>query len=1037
MKPVYNNEQKEETAQEALIRKLELKIQQQEQEIQQTGFLLDKLFTNMGEVFFSVDMNPLHLTHISSSCEKVYGYTAEEFKDNPELWREVSFPEDRETVDANFAKLLKGETMVSRHRIIHKDKSIRWLETTKTPTLDKKGKLIRIDGVNREVTEQENAGKLINEGHQALAFSEGKFKMFFDNSVDGLMIAKPDGTFREVNQALCDMLGYSHHELLQLTRQQITVEDTSLKEALKTRWEEGRFRGVLKMIRKDGAIIETEISSAFFKDKTGETFSYVSFKDITQKLLAERSINNSEANLNALINSTTDSIFAIEKSGRIIAMNKAFYDRSLEYLGIRFKVGDDLFHSNAGQAMQARWHKHVELAFRGIHFRIEESLVFEGQTYYSEISFTPIKQGEEITGMVCFSRDITGKKLNEEKLKNSEKRFRALIENSNDVISLNNADGSIQYMSPSARAVLGYDPEKMVGKNPFENVHPDDMPRLVTLFKNVMQQAGNSATAEWRQKHSNGGWIWMEGTATNLLHDPAVNAIVDNFRDISERKIAEQKLEKAANELSQIFNSVEEGLFSMDMVRQQYLQVSAGCEKIYGYSIADFFANPRLWYQVVHPEDKTILDKVDMDLHDSKNVEVQFRIIHKNKSVRWVEVKIIPTLNELRILLRIDGIVKDITARKEAEEKLQHSEQRFRALIEKGGDGILIIIDKKIAYVSPSIKTVMGYEPAEMIGRSPYPYIDPKDEKGVLDLISTIRETPGKSVLFQTRWKHKDGTWRWLDCSVTNQMTVEGVNGMVSTFRDITDRKHAEDELQALNQVLEKKVVERTTQLNDANKALESFSYSVAHDLQAPLRILKGYANILKTEHDNELNSEGQRLLSVIMNYAGIMSQLISDLLNFSQVTRMSISISPVDNNKLVNEVIETVRQTYPDMKARIKLNELSTSNCDANLVRQVWFNLISNAVKYSRKKDDPFVEIGVKDQDGKAVYYVKDNGVGFNMEHEHKLFEVFHRLHKQSEFEGSGIGLALAASIVAKHGGRIWAVGKANEGAVFYFTLS
>ena len=886
------------------------------------------------------------------------------------------------------------------------------------------------------IRELERKVKQQAEQLEQIKFSEDKFRMLFENSLDGLWVTERDGSFDQVNQALCDMLGYSQKELVQLSREDVTIEDLNLLNALKTRQEKGSYNGIIKMRRKDGVIIDVEISSAFFKDKTGETFSYVRFKDITEKLTAERKIRQSEANLNALINSTTDAIFAIDRNYKLIALNNSFFDRGYYFAGIRFKPGDDFFNDAAGEDRRAWWRKHIEQAFAGNHFKTEERFDFEGKTYYSEISFTPIKQDNEVTGLVCFSRDITEKKQSEQRQENSEKRFRALIENSNDIISLIDAEGRMQYISPAAKTVLGYELNDRSGRDLFEHIHPDDAPGMMKMFAYVMANPGSSVKAEWRHRHKDGSWLWMEGMGTNLLHDPAVNALVNNFRDITERKVAEQKLENAASELNQIFNTVEEGLFSMDMTAGKYLHVSAGCEKIYGYPISEFFANPQIWFDVIHLDDKAMVNVNREKIRSGEHVTMQFRINHKEQSIRWVETKIIPTLNESGVIIRVDGIVKDITDKKEAEEKLELNEQRFRSLIEKGNDGIIISAEEKIIYASPSIKAIIGYEADTLIGKNPYTLMDTMGEGDVKRLIDFMRETPGESISFQHRWKHKDGTWRWLDCTVTNQLAVDGVNGIVSNFRDITDRKNAEDELQTLNQMLEKNVADRTAQLNEANKMLESFSFSVAHDLQAPLRILKGYAEILTNEHNEQLNTEGHRLLSVIMNYAGLMSQLISDLLNFSQVTRSSLSLSRVDNNLLVKEVVETIKQANPYTKAEIKLHDLGFCHCDSNLVKQVWINLISNAVKYSKKSDKPFIEIGVEQKEGQVIYYVKDNGVGFDMQYESRLFAVFQRLHSKADFEGTGIGLALAARIITKHQGKIWAKAEINKGAVFYFTL-
>jgi signal transduction histidine kinase len=242
-------------------------------------------------------------------------------------------------------------------------------------------------------------------------------------------------------------------------------------------------------------------------------------------------------------------------------------------------------------------------------------------------------------------------------------------------------------------------------------------------------------------------------------------------------------------------------------------------------------------------------------------------------------------------------------------------------------------------------------------------------------------------------------------------------------------------EIQTFNQKLEKSIVERTLELKAANQELESFSYSVSHDLRAPLRSIDGYSRVLLEDHSEHLTSEGKRVLGVIIKNAHRMGRLIDDLLDFSRLGKQNVTKINLDMHGMFSNVAEDLK-SQQTKKVDINIKDILPAQGDSSMLKQVATNLISNAIKYSMKKENPVVEIGSYRQNDELVYYVKDNGAGFDMQYYDKLFGVFQRLHSANEFEGTGVGLALVHRIVTKHGGKIWAEGKVDEGATFYFSL-
>jgi light-regulated signal transduction histidine kinase (bacteriophytochrome) len=234
----------------------------------------------------------------------------------------------------------------------------------------------------------------------------------------------------------------------------------------------------------------------------------------------------------------------------------------------------------------------------------------------------------------------------------------------------------------------------------------------------------------------------------------------------------------------------------------------------------------------------------------------------------------------------------------------------------------------------------------------------------------------------------------------------------------------------------EKALEENLIQLESANKELEAFTYSISHDLRAPLRSIDGYTKILFEDYYEKLDEQAKHSMNVVMRNARKMGQLIDDLLSFSRYSKTEMMKTQTDLQGVVENILKEYEGQYQGRSLEIVLKKLKPVICDINMIRQVWQNLISNAFKYSSKKDKIKLEIGCFQENEMQVYYVKDQGVGFDMQYAGKLFGVFQRLHKLEQFEGTGVGLAIVQRIIARHGGRVWAEAKVNEGATFYFSL-
>jgi PAS domain S-box-containing protein len=313
--------------------------------------------------------------------------------------------------------------------------------------------------------------------------------------------------------------------------------------------------------------------------------------------------------------------------------------------------------------------------------------------------------------------------------------------------------------------------------------------------------------------------------------------------------------------------------------------------------------------------------------------------------------------------------------------------------------------------------------------------VHPDDMPRVREVLDAHLEGRTPSYETEHRMKAKSGAWVWvLDRGRVIERDAKGAPlRAVGTHLDITERKRAEETMRDFAAALETKVNERTAELQRAYKELESFSYSISHDLRTPLRAINGYASVLE-EDEKALGPESRELLERIKAGAVRMGELIDDMLDFTRLGRSDFIVKEVHMTPLVRGVVAELAEPYPN--AGIVVGELGKAACDPVMIRQAWINLIGNALKFSAGQEHPRIEIGCRDEAGRRVYFVRDNGVGFDGEHAGKLFGVFQRLHRAEDFAGTGIGLAVVKRIVERHGGRVWAESRAGEGATFFFTL-
>jgi PAS domain S-box-containing protein len=531
--------------------------------------------------------------------------------------------------------------------------------------------------------------------------------------------------------------------------------------------------------------------------------------------------------------------------------------------------------------------------------------------------------------------------------------------------------------------------------------------------------------------------VELSAAPTVFLGKPAVQVIA---HDISERKKNLEKLRQSEAMKTLILETALDAIISVDH-EGKIQEWNPAAQKIFGYSrneavgrpMDELIIPPAMW-EVYH-DGLTHYLMTGVGSLIGRPIELTLK--RKDGGEFRAEIGISRVLDEDPP--RCTALIRDITERKQVEMFLRQSEERLRLLVENVRDYAIYMLDPQgnIVTWNAGAEHIKGYRAEEIIGKPFSTFFTSEDiQHGVPQ--SVLKKATKEGRALYEGWRvRKNGSLFWIQGIITALHDEEGkLQGFSKIAHDITKEKEAAEKIHQLNEQLEQRVRDRTAQLEDANNELEAFSYSISHDLRAPLRHIAGYVEILQSEAADKLDRQAREHLQTVADSAQNLGELIDALLAFSRMGRTEMHRQRVNLADLVEETRRELRRDIEGRNIDWQIGKLPEVRGDPVMLRQVLINLISNALKYSRKREQAKIEIGATDAKTEIVFFFRDNGVGFDMKYVDKLFGVFQRLHNGNEFEGVGIGLANVRRIIHRHGGRTWAEGKVDGGATFYFSL-
>ncbi|MDZ4283058.1 MAG: PAS domain S-box protein [Hydrogenophaga sp.] len=962
----------------------------------------------------------------------------------------------------------------------------KWWDTMVTPICDTNGQPVMLLAVSRDITEQHLQQESIQrfnaelegavrqrteelaEAKERISLALSESQALYDQAPCGYHSVDATGTLVMMNRTELEWLGYERDEIIGKIpfRDLLSPEQVPFARARLARMVAGEKLEPAEFTvhRRDGSSFIALISSTAVTDSNGRFVRTVNaLVDITERKAAEVALAAQRNFLQTVASS--------------VPVQLAFFDRDLicRFANTSYArwldgnpdtlVGKHLSSIARRQDFEAA-RPRLEQALAGEPQRFEGERVFpDGSVFYARIDYTPYWHDGRVEGLFIQMLDITERKASEDRVSHANCQLNEALSQAKALYNQApcgyhslDINGIFVSINDTELGWLGYSRDEVVGKLGFRDViPPSDVPLLESRMRKILHDDALEGV-EYRMRRRDGR------TFHALLSSSAVRDKDGVFLrsnttvvDITHRKAAEISLRDNQRFLQTITDHVP-GLIAYLDAGLRFRFANAEHLRVYGMDPVRIMGQhisqcvlPEVWSDI-QPRMEAALTGEEQHFTTwrpalgGKHIFVSARYLPdvQDGQVRGLFVQIIDITERKLIEERVSNLNEELEVRiRERSAELLEAEQRFRLMVDNLRDYCIFFMDADglITDWTDSAQRMDGYSPTQMLGRHYGVLFDPANpEHGKVRADQMLRLAASRGQHELHNWHmRKDGTQYWSHSVLIALRDDSGeLRGFAKINRDMTDAKRLDDLMRNINDELENRVVERTEQLLAANKDLESFSYSVSHDLRSPLRHISSFVSLLEEHMGSQCDEVSARYLTTIGNSARHMSQLIDGLLAFSRLGRAAVNVTPVDFQLLVEAVVAQIgHDTEGRVVDWVVASDLPVVQGDALLLREVWANLLGNAYKYSRPRERSRIEVGWSvDPVVGYTFFVRDNGVGFDTKYAQKLFGVFQRLHRASEFEGTGIGLALTRRIIERHSGSIWAESELGIGSVFYFSL-
>jgi PAS domain S-box-containing protein len=745
-----------------------------------------------------------------------------------------------------------------------------------------------------------------------------------------------------------------------------------------------------------------------------------------------QALEKSRADLLTLVENTDYFIWSVDCDLRVVTFNTNFAHGFEHQFGFCLQKGQDTL-SLLPDEISAIWMEWYRRAMSGKRFSVDFPQQLKDGLHYFKINFHPVYHHDgAVTGVVVFARDITETQYLLDELGASEARWRTLLQNAPMMVTMTDMDGKILAINRS------FSPEKTIDDfigDDYYSYLPDENQTQTRQASRSAVETGKLVYFELPLPQENGDPVWMAHRVVPVLQNGRPAALIYLVTEITEQKLVEQTLRASESRLRSTIESAPFGAHSYELE-----------------------ADGRLIFSGYNPAANRILG-IDHALMMGKTIEEafsglvgtpipdQYRCVAANGE-RYDDEQVAYSKDQIDGAFEVHAFqtapnrmtvfFRDITERKKAENALKQNQAALAKAQQIAHLGSYEIVWATMQ-VSWSDETFRIWD---FSGDEPPNYdwflahIHPEDKPRVVAKIEDLR-SHGKTFSMDYRILRESGEVRWLhDAAEVVTDDAGNVMKIFGTMLDITERMQAQERVRQMNEELEQRVRLRTAELEASNLELESFTYTISHDLRSPLRAIDGFSHILVDEYIEQLSDDAVHWLKAIRSNAQQMGRLIDDLLAFARLGRQALNRRSVNMEDLVHLALLSLKADLAGRAVTLDISPLPDCSGDPSLLLEVWKNLLSNALKFTRDRLAAQIEIRVVQNTAETIYSVRDNGTGFDMQYADKLFEVFQRLHAAEKYEGTGVGLAVVARIIRKHGGRVWAEGQEDQGATFYFAL-